>query len=132
MLAYIARRILYAIPIALGVSIVCFSLVYLAPGDPLQTILPADATAETVALIKHEYGFDRPIPVQFAYWLWRVLHGRFRRVDLDAAAGRARGDGLAAATPRCWRCSRCRSLSASATRWASSPAGSPAVRSTAS
>ena len=77
MLAYIGRRFLYAIPIALGVSIVCFSLVYLAPGDPLQTILPSDATAETVAIIKHEYGFDRPIPVQFGLWLWRVGHGDF-------------------------------------------------------
>ncbi len=49
MLGYIARRILFAIPIAFGVSVVCFSLVYLAPGDPLQTILPSDATAEMVA-----------------------------------------------------------------------------------
>jgi peptide/nickel transport system permease protein len=74
---YILRRILFAIPIALGVSIVCFSLVYLAPGDPLQTVLPPDATAETIALVKHAYGFDRPIPVQFGIWLWHVLHGDF-------------------------------------------------------
>ncbi len=77
MLSLIFRRILYALPIAIGVSVVCFSLVYLAPGDPLQTILPADASADTIALIKHEYGFDRPIPVQYALWLWRVLHGDF-------------------------------------------------------
>lgn len=77
MLAYIVRRILYAIPIALGVSIVCFSLVYLAPGDPLQTILPADATAETIEIIKKEYGFDKPIPVQFGLWLTRVVQGDF-------------------------------------------------------
>ena len=77
MLGYIARRILYALPIALGVSIVCFSLVYLAPGDPLQTVLPSDATAETIEIIKHEYGFDRPIPVQYALWLWRVVQGDF-------------------------------------------------------
>ena len=44
MFSYIARRILLAIPIAFGVSVVCFSLVYLAPGDPLSVILPADAT----------------------------------------------------------------------------------------
>ncbi len=74
---YILRRILFAIPIALGVSIVCFSLVYLAPGDPLQTILPPDATAETIAIVKHAYGFDRPIPVQYGLWLWHVLHGDF-------------------------------------------------------
>ena len=79
MFGYILRRILFAIPIALGVSIVCFSLVYLAPGDPLQTVLPPDATAETIAIVKHAYGFDRPIPVQYAIWLWHVLHGDFGR-----------------------------------------------------
>ncbi|HSZ87951.1 MAG TPA: ABC transporter permease, partial [Acetobacteraceae bacterium] len=77
MLGYIVRRILMAIPIAFGVSIVCFSLVYLAPGDPLQTILPSDATADMVAQIKHAYGFDRPLPVQYLLWLAHVLTGDF-------------------------------------------------------
>ena len=77
MLRYILRRIFYAVPIAFGVGIVCFSLVYLAPGDPLQTVLPPDATAEAIAAVKHAYGFDRPLPVQFAIWLGRVLTGDF-------------------------------------------------------
>jgi peptide/nickel transport system permease protein len=71
------RRLLYAVPIAFGVSIVCFSLVYLAPGDPLQTILPSDASADTIALVKAAYGFDQPLPVQFLKWLGRVLVGDF-------------------------------------------------------
>jgi peptide/nickel transport system permease protein len=79
MLGYIIRRILFAIPIAIGVSIVCFSLVYLAPGDPLQTVLPPDATADTIAIVKHAYGFDRPVPVQYVIWLWHVLQGDFGR-----------------------------------------------------
>src|SRR4029077_8113833 len=74
---YILRRILYAIPIAFGVSVVCFSLVYIAPGDPLQTVLPPDATAETIAIVKHAYGFDKPLPVQFVIWLGHVLTGDF-------------------------------------------------------
>ncbi len=74
---YILRRILYAIPIAFGVSVVCFSLVYIAPGDPLQTVLPPDATAETVAIVKHAYGFDKPLPVQFVVWLGHVVTGDF-------------------------------------------------------
>jgi peptide/nickel transport system permease protein len=74
---YIMRRILYAIPIAFGVSVVVFSLVYIAPGDPLQTVLPPDATAETVAIVKHAYGFDKPLPVQFLIWLGHVLTGDF-------------------------------------------------------
>ncbi len=74
---YIVRRILYAIPIAFGVSVVCFALVYIAPGDPLQTVMPPDATAETIAIVKHAYGFDRPLPVQYLIWLGHVLTGDF-------------------------------------------------------
>ncbi|MGE0222270.1 MAG: ABC transporter permease [Acetobacteraceae bacterium] len=74
---YILRRILYAIPIAFGVSVVCFSLVYIAPGDPLQTVLPPDATAETIEIVKKAYGFDKPLPVQFLIWLGKVLTGDF-------------------------------------------------------
>ncbi len=77
MINLLIRRILYAVPIAFGVSVVCFSLVYLAPGDPLQTILPSDASAETIALVKAAYGFDQPLPIQFLKWLSRVLVGDF-------------------------------------------------------
>ena len=77
MIALFIRRVLYALPIAFGVSIVCLSLVYLAPGDPLQTILPSDASAETIALVKAAYGFDQPLPIQFLKWLGRVLVGDF-------------------------------------------------------
>jgi peptide/nickel transport system permease protein len=77
MIFYILRRILYAIPIAFGVSVVCFSLVYIAPGDPLQTVMPPDATAETIEIVKHAYGFDRPIPIQYLIWLGHVLTGNF-------------------------------------------------------
>ncbi len=69
------RRALLALPIALGVSIVCFLLVYIAPGDPLETVVPPDATAATIAAIKHAYGFDRPLVVQYAIWLRHVLSG---------------------------------------------------------
>src|SRR5580692_7356566 len=74
---YILRRILYAMPIAFGVSVVCFSLVYIAPGDPLQTVMPPDATAETIEIVKHAYGFDKPIPMQYLIWLGHVLTGNF-------------------------------------------------------
>ena len=70
-------RLLYALPIAFGVSLVCFMLVYIAPGDPLQTVLPPDANAEMIEIVKRAYGFDKPLPVQFAQWLWRAAHGDF-------------------------------------------------------
>ena len=46
MVSYLLRRIGYALPIMLGVSFLCFMLVHIAPGDPLVSILPADASAE--------------------------------------------------------------------------------------
>jgi peptide/nickel transport system permease protein len=72
---YAARRILYAVPIALGVTVICFGLVFLAPGDPVQLLLPPDASAADVAYLKKLYGFDQPIPVQYLRWLGRAVSG---------------------------------------------------------
>jgi peptide/nickel transport system permease protein len=66
---------LYVIPIALGVTVVCFSLVYIGPGDPLSSILPPDASQEIVDRIKHEYGLDKPIPLQYLIWLGKAVTG---------------------------------------------------------
>ena len=72
---YLLSRVLYALPIMLGVSFVCFALVHLAPGDPLMSILPPDASAELQAQLRELYGFNRSLPEQFALWIWRALHG---------------------------------------------------------
>ena len=91
MTAYIIRRLLYALPIALGVSIVCFALVYIAPGDPLQTLLPEDASEETIMMVKKAYGFDKPIPVQYFIWLGKVVTGDF---GFSIATGRPVSDEI--------------------------------------
>ncbi len=70
---YVARRIVYAVPIAIGVTVFCFALVFLAPGNPVQMLLPADASQEVVDLIMKTYGFDRPLPVQYWTWLTRAV-----------------------------------------------------------
>ena len=75
MFHYLLRRILYALPIMVGVAFVCFVLVHLAPGDPLVSILPPDASAELQAQLREIYGFNRPLPEQFAMWVWRAAHG---------------------------------------------------------
>ncbi len=75
MFTYIVKRILYVIPIGLAVSLVCFSLVFLAPGDPLSAILPPDATTELIDRLKADYGFDKPLPVQFGKWVLRAAQG---------------------------------------------------------
>jgi peptide/nickel transport system permease protein len=75
LLSYLIRRLFYALPIMLGVALVCFALVHLAPGDPLVSVLPPDASAELAARIRQLYGFDRSYPEQFSSWLWRALQG---------------------------------------------------------
>jgi peptide/nickel transport system permease protein len=72
---YLLKRLLLVVPIALSVTVVCFSLVYLAPGDPLSAILPSDASAELIEKLKKDYGLDKPVPVQYAIWLGRALIG---------------------------------------------------------
>jgi peptide/nickel transport system permease protein len=57
------------------VALVCFALVHLAPGDPLVSVLPADASADLQAQMRTLYGFDRPDPVQFFAWVTRALQG---------------------------------------------------------
>ena len=77
MLIYALRRVLYTIPIALGVSIVCFALIHLAPGDPLSAVIPEGASPEVIAQIRLAYGFDKPLPIQYLTWLGRVVTGDF-------------------------------------------------------
>ena len=86
MLLYLLRRTLYAVPIALAVSLVCFSLVHIAPGDPINAIVPADAPQEVVDQIRREYGLDKPLPVQFGLWLGHVVQGDLGR---SLATGRS-------------------------------------------
>jgi peptide/nickel transport system permease protein len=74
---YVLRRLLYTIPIIIGVSLVCFSFIHLAPGDPISAVLPENASADVVAQVKAEYGFDKPLPVQYLIWLRNVLGGDF-------------------------------------------------------
>ncbi|HDZ74569.1 MAG TPA: ABC transporter permease [Aurantimonas coralicida] len=75
MLAYTLQRLAYVIPVALGVSIICFLLVHIAPGDPLTAVMPIDASADQQAAMRAEYGFDKPLPVQFFIWLGNALQG---------------------------------------------------------
>jgi peptide/nickel transport system permease protein len=86
MLLYALKRLLFITPVAIGVSIFCFLLVHIAPGDPLDAILPADATPELIEQMRAVYGFDQPLPVQYAAWLWKALHGD---LGTSIATGRA-------------------------------------------
>mgnify|MGYP001211484058 FL=1 len=77
MLLYVLKRLIYTLPIALGVSIICFGLVHIGPGDPLSTLLPEDAPQEVVDRLKAEYGLDKPLVIQYFLWLGKALTGDF-------------------------------------------------------
>jgi peptide/nickel transport system permease protein len=94
MLVYLLKRVLYTLPIALGVTVVSFLLVYIAPGDPLNAIAPADAPADVIAALKATYGLDRPLPVRYGLWLQRALQGD---LGTSIASGRAVGGEVMAA-----------------------------------
>ena len=85
MLRYIARRVLWAIPTLFVVSIVSFILIQLPPGDFL-TSYAANLTAmgervseEQLQQLRDAYGLGQPIYVQYAKWMWNMLHGDFGR-----------------------------------------------------
>jgi peptide/nickel transport system permease protein len=72
---YVARRLLHLVPIVLGVTFLCFFLIHLVPGDPARTILANQATDQRVAFLHHQWGLDRPLPVQYEKFLGRIAHG---------------------------------------------------------
>lgn len=75
MLSFLLRRLVYTLPIMVGVALVCFSLVHLAPGDPLMAILPPDASQDLRDQLIELYGFNRSYPEQFFHWVWRAIQG---------------------------------------------------------
>ena len=68
-----------------GVAVICFMLVQIAPGDPLVSVMPPDASEALRQTLMQAYGFDKPLPLQFIHWLWRALHGD---LGMSVATGR--------------------------------------------
>jgi peptide/nickel transport system permease protein len=76
---FILRRLLLAIPTFLGITLLAFALIRLAPGDPLTLMVAgsADLTADDLAELRRAHGLDRPFAVQYVHWLGRALGGDF-------------------------------------------------------
>ena len=79
MASYILRRCALMAPVLFGVTVIVFLVISLIPGDPAKAILGTFATPENMAQIRHDLGLDRSLPVQYAIWLGRVLHGDLGR-----------------------------------------------------
>jgi peptide/nickel transport system permease protein len=79
MTAYLLRRVLLMIPVALFLTLILFVVLRLSPGDPAQVMLGEQVTPETVAALHHQLGLDKPLPAQYVIWLGRIARGDFGR-----------------------------------------------------
>ena len=77
MLKYIGKRLLAMIPVVLGVTLIVYCIMSLAPGDPARTILGEQASVEQVEALREEMGLNDPIIVQYLRYIWNLLHGDF-------------------------------------------------------
>ena len=86
---YLIRRLLIAVPSLLGISIVLFTVLALAPGDPFGELATNPAIPpEVQAALRLKFGLDDPIPVRYLHWLTAMLHGDWgfsfvSRMDVD-------------------------------------------------
>jgi peptide/nickel transport system permease protein len=92
MYQYVLRRLLYAIPTLLGITMLIFLVLRILPGDPLSILYGEGGVGSLsnadLATIRHQFGFDRPLYQQYAYWLKDLLTGNLGHTL-------ARGDSVA-------------------------------------
>lgn len=77
--AFIFRRILLAIPTLVGVLMVAFLLLYVAPGDPVEAMVGERADSATIARLREELRLNDPLPVQFGHYVAGVVKGDLGR-----------------------------------------------------
>ncbi|OPL08187.1 MAG: glutathione ABC transporter permease [delta proteobacterium ML8_F1] len=77
MLKYIIKRILVALPVIFGISVIAFFLIRLVPGDTITALLGANYNEQQALILRAKYGLDQPLPVQYLIWLKNVLSGDF-------------------------------------------------------
>lgn len=77
MLKYISKRIIYLIPVLIGIVLLVFTIMYFSPGDPAKLILGDRAPEEQVAALRHEMGLDLPYYQQLFNYIKNAIHGDF-------------------------------------------------------
>lgn len=77
MKTYAIRRILQMIPLLFIISIVCFVLLRLSPGDPVMSFVTPNMSPNDISRIRHSMGLDEPLYLQYVYWLLHLLKGDF-------------------------------------------------------
>ena len=87
---YILRRVLIALPSLLGISVVLFTVLALAPGDPFgELVSNPNIPAEVAANLRKSFGMDDPVMVRYFRWLFAMLHGNWgfsfaSRIDVSS------------------------------------------------
>ncbi len=72
---YLGRRVLGSVPVLLGITALVFMILHIVPGDPAQIMLfGSNATPDQIQALRRELGLERPLVVQYADFLWRLLH----------------------------------------------------------
>jgi len=79
MAAYIAKRLLFAIPVLFGLSLIVFLIMAMIPGDPATAILGSYATPENVEQLNRALGLDKSLPQQYLIWLGNLAQGDLGR-----------------------------------------------------
>ena len=81
MLRYLLKRITVLIPTFFGITVVCFLVIHLAPGEPtaIQTELNPNINPQAIEQLKHHYGLDKPIEIQYLVWLKNLVRLDFGR-----------------------------------------------------
>jgi peptide/nickel transport system permease protein len=79
MLAYTAKRLVLAVPVLLGLTVIVFLIMAMIPGDPATAILGSYATPENVERLNRQLGLDRGLVEQYFVWLGNLLQGDFGR-----------------------------------------------------
>ena len=86
---YVIRRVLIAIPVLVGISMVLFTVLALAPGDPFEELATnANVPAEVAQRLRVQFGLDQPLPVRYLKWLTSMVRGDWgfsfqSRMDVD-------------------------------------------------
>lgn len=86
---YLLRRLAVALPSLLGISVVLFTVLALAPGDPFEELATnPNVPAEVRQMLRAKFGLDDPVWQRYFHWLWAMLHGDWgfsfiSRVDVD-------------------------------------------------
>ncbi|HVX29476.1 MAG TPA: nickel ABC transporter permease [Nitrolancea sp.] len=79
MVAFIRNRIIFSIPVIIGVSILVFLMLHALPGDPVEIMMGNSASADAAARVRHQLGLDRPLYIQYGRFVGHALTGDLGR-----------------------------------------------------